>query len=195
MSSESTSQTGRRRRGGNPRNRSNRSNQGGRPGRGKSTPPPKPQSFWDKIVAFFTGNKPATKSVSKPTLDKLRNAKAPAQRSAPIQTSRKPEMVEVTTERLYVGNLSYDATESDLFDLFNGVGLVQNAEVVSHKHTQRSKGFAFVQMQSVDEAKRAVELLHDKDYMGRKLVVSGAKKPNEDRSDSRDDYDDLEARD
>jgi RNA recognition motif-containing protein len=76
---------------------------------------------------------------------------------------------------LYVGNLSYDATESDLFELFNGVGNVQNAEVVSHKQTQRSKGFAFVQMQSLDEARRAVEVLHDKEFLGRKLVVSGAK--------------------
>jgi RNA recognition motif-containing protein len=91
------------------------------------------------------------------------------------QPSRKPEAVEVTSPRLYVGNLSYDATESDLFDLFNGVGHVQNAEVVSYRHNQRSKGFAFVQMQTIEEAKRAVEELHDKDFLGRKLVVSGAK--------------------
>ena len=88
---------------------------------------------------------------------------------------RKPESVEVTTPRLYVGNLSFDATESDLFELFNGVGAVQNAEVVTYKHNQRSKGFAFVQMLTVDEAKRAVEELHDKEFLGRKLVVSGAK--------------------
>jgi RNA recognition motif-containing protein len=89
--------------------------------------------------------------------------------------SRKPEAVEVTTPRLYVGNLSFDATESDLFELFNGVGAVQNAEVVTYRHNQRSKGFAFVQMNTVDEAKRAVEELHDKEFLGRKLVVSGAK--------------------
>ncbi len=88
---------------------------------------------------------------------------------------RKPEAVEVTTPRLYVGNLSFDAVESDLFELFNGVGLVQNVEIVCNRQTQRSKGFAFVQMQTVDEAKRAVAELHDKEYMGRKLVVSGAK--------------------
>ena len=71
--------------------------------------------------------------------------------------------------------MSFDATEGDLFELFNGVGSVQTVEIVSNKHTQKSKGFAFVQMQSIDEAKRAVAELHDKDYMGRKLVVSGAK--------------------
>ncbi len=89
--------------------------------------------------------------------------------------SRKPELHAVTSGRLYVGNLSYDATESDLFELFSGVGNVQSAEVVTNRHTQRSKGFAFVQMQSIDEAKRAVEVLHDKEFMGRKLLVSGAK--------------------
>ena len=52
---------------------------------------------------------------------------------------------------------------------------VQNAEVVTYRHNQRSKGFAFVQMLTVDEAKRAVEELHDKEFLGRKLVVSGAK--------------------
>ena len=85
----------------------------------------------------------------------------------PSRSPRKPESVEVTTPRLYVGN--------DLFELFNGVGAVQNAEVVTYKHNQRSKGFAFVQMLTIDEAKRAVQELHDKDFLGRKLVVSGAK--------------------
>ena len=96
---------------------------------------------------------------------------------------RKPEIVEVTSARLYVGNLSFDAAESDLLELFNGVGMVQNVEVVTNHHTMRSKGFAFVQMQTVDEAKRAVETLHDKEYMGRKLVVSGAKAVEERRSE------------
>ena len=65
--------------------------------------------------------------------------------------------------------------ESDLFDLFAGVGSVQNAEIVSHRETQKSKGFAFVTLASVEEAKRAVVELHDKEFMGRRLVISGAK--------------------
>jgi RNA recognition motif-containing protein len=108
----------------------------------------------------------------------VRNGSTPQVRNdapRPPRVSRKPESVEVTTPRLYVGNLSFEATESDLFELFNGVGQVQNAEVVTYKHNERSKGFAFVQMQSVEEAKRAVEELHDKEFLGRKLVVSGAK--------------------
>jgi len=96
---------------------------------------------------------------------------------------RSPEIVEVTSARLYVGNLSFDAVESDLSELFNGVGSVQGVELVMNRHTMRSKGFAFVQMQTVDEAKRAVTELHDKDYMGRKLVVSGAKAVEERRSE------------
>lgn len=81
----------------------------------------------------------------------------------------------MTSPRIYVGNLSFDAAESDLIELFQGVGTVQNAEVVANRQTQKSKGFAFVEMASIDEAKRAVTELHDKEYMGRPLVVSGAK--------------------
>ena len=105
--------------------------------------------------------------------------------SAPRQ-SRKPERIEVTTPRVYVGNLSFDATESDLLELFSGVGAVQNVEIVSNRETHRSKGFGFVQLNSVDEAKRAVAELHDKEYMGRKLVVSGAKAAPESRGDRPD---------
>lgn len=74
-----------------------------------------------------------------------------------------------------MGNLSYDASESDLFELFNGVGGVRNAEVVVNSRTQRSKGFAFVTMGSVEEARRAVSELHGKEFMGRPLQLSGAK--------------------
>ncbi|HEX4638942.1 MAG TPA: RNA-binding protein [Chthoniobacterales bacterium] len=126
-------------------------------------------------MAFFGGNddggqrKPATQS-----RNGQQQQHQPREQQQP-RPQRKPESVEVTSPRLYVGNLSFDATESDLFELFNGVGHVQNAEVVSYRHNQRSKGFAFVSMQTVDEAKRAVEELHDKEFLGRKLVVSGAK--------------------
>src|SRR6185312_3558055 len=122
------------------------------------------KTFWQRVAEFF-GNGG----------EKRKTAAQPRNGSQPSRPSRKPERIEVTSPRLYVGNLSFDATESDLFELFNGVGHVQNAEVVSYRHNQRSKGFAFVQMQTVEEAKRAVEELHDKEFLGRKLVVSGAK--------------------
>jgi hypothetical protein len=147
-----------------------------RGGRGRfqeqRAPAPKQKTFWQRIAAFFGGNgggqkKPAPQS---------RNGQQPQhQQQREPRQQRKPEPVEVTSPRLYVGNLSFDATESDLFELFNGVGHVQNAEVVSYRHNQRSKGFAFVQMQTIAEAKRAVEELHDREFLGRKLVVSGAK--------------------
>src|SRR5881398_4185862 len=123
---------------------------------------PQKKGFWSRIAGFFAA----------PEKTEQRNGSHSRQQA---RTPRKPEPIEVTSPRLYVGNLSFDATESDLFDLFNGVGHVQSAEVVSYKHNQRSKGFAFVQMQTVDEAKRAVTELHDKEFLGRKLVVSGAK--------------------
>src|SRR5438045_2342331 len=140
--------------------------------------PPKQKTFWQRIAAFFGGDSGGQR---KPT-PQGRNGQQQyqQQRQEPREQreprpQRKPESVEVTSPRLYVGNLSFDATESDLFELFNGVGHVQNAEIVSYRHNQRSKGFAFVQMQTIEEAKRAVEELHDKEFLGRKLVVSGAK--------------------
>jgi RNA recognition motif-containing protein len=175
---------------------SRRSSRGGgrRPYRGdrpatssrQDAKPAKKKTLVEKILGFFGGKpeaaprKPAAASISQ---------QAPRTREKPSRGERptgmrKPEIVEVTSARLYVGNLSFDAAESDLTELFSGVGTVENVEIVMNRHTMRSKGFAFVQMQSVDEAKRAVTELHDKEYMGgRKLVVSGAKAVEERRSE------------
>ena len=147
--------------------------------------PPQKLSFWQKIVAFFTNKKPAirktngpapaTTAPARPQYQPRNASTATAAAPAPSRPTRKPEAVEVTSPKLYVGNLSFDASESDLLELFNGVGAVKNAEVVSHKATEKSKGFGFVVMSTIEEAKRAVDTLHDKEFMGRKLVVSGAK--------------------
>ena len=147
---------------------------------------PKKETLWQKIAAFFSG-KSAEEAPAEPAHRKqaLRWRLDQPKRAARSTSFRKPEIVEVSSPRIYVGNLSFDATEGDLFELFNGVGSVQNVEIVSNKHTQKSKGFAFVQMQSIEEAKRAVAELHDKDYMGRKLVVSGAKAVEEKRGERR----------
>lgn len=154
-----------------------------------------------KFLTFGLVN-PTPKRIVRPVSPTAKNRDTPRdttseRTSAPKKTerreprakpeSRAPELRDVVSGRLYVGNLSYDATENDLMDLFNGVGQVQSAEVVSHKRTMRSKGYAFVQMLSIDEARRAVDVLHDKDFMGRALVVSGAKA---ERPDDRDDQDD-----
>ncbi|HEX8279992.1 MAG TPA: RNA-binding protein [Chthoniobacterales bacterium] len=129
-------------------------------------------------MGFFTNGNPPIARVDTPrngSGSHSRSGSSNNEQGQAARSSRKPESVEVTTPRLYVGNLSFEATESDLFELFNGVGQVQNAEVVTYKHNQRSKGFAFVQMLTVEEAQRAVTELHDKEFLGRKLLVSGAK--------------------
>lgn len=159
------------------RGRRRRPTNGGAP-KPPSSPTPLPTpTLFQRILSFFRGKKQPSPSPAKTVEKPVQNGAAPKER-----ISRKPELVEVTSPRLYVGNLSFDATESDLFELFNGVGQVRNAEVVCHKYTQRSKGFAFVQMTTIEEARRAVDELHDKEFLGRKLVVSGAKTPDMERA-------------
>jgi len=82
--------------------------------------------------------------------------------------------------RLYVGNLSYDATEDDLNALFQEVGTCVKCDLVSDRHTGRPKGFAFVEMSSQEEADRAIEAFHGKSFMGRELTVNEAR-PRPDR--------------
>ena len=64
--------------------------------------------------------------------------------------------------------------------LFNGVGKVTNAEIVTHSRTQRSKGFGFISLTSIEDAKRAATELHGKAFMGRVLTVGSAKGPKPD---------------
>jgi len=171
--------------------------------RSESSKPAKKKNLIEKILGFFggtpepasrksTASRPASRSSDGGSQDRPERRPERSSEGRPERAPRgdrptgmrTPEIVEVSSPRLYVGNLSFDASESDLFELFNGVGTVQNVEIVMNRHTMKSKGFAFVQMQSVDEAKRAVAELHDKEYMGgRKLVVSGAKAVEERRSE------------
>ena len=82
--------------------------------------------------------------------------------------------------KLYVGNLSYGVSSSDLEQLFSQHGTVQSAEVISDRETGRSKGFGFVQMGSDDEAQAAISALHGQEHDGRALTINEAK-PREDR--------------
>lgn len=82
--------------------------------------------------------------------------------------------------KLYVGNLSYNMTGSELEQLFSPHGQVQSAEVIADRDTGRSKGFGFVQMGSDDEAKAAIGALHGHEVGGRALTVNEAK-PREER--------------
>src|SRR5438270_725103 len=169
MKSHSSGRRPRRSRGGSHR-------RGDRHSRHQETRPTAPKlTFWQRLAAFFSNGKTDKKPASVSRNGSSQQHQPQQQQQREPRPQRKPEPVEVSSPRLYVGNLSFDATESDLFELFNGVGHVQNAEIVSYRHNQRSKGFAFVQMQTIEEAKRAVEELHDKEFLGRRLVVSGAK--------------------
>ncbi|MFT4176830.1 MAG: hypothetical protein QM627_09250 [Luteolibacter sp.] len=100
--------------------------------------------------------------------------------------SRGGDRDSVESARVYVGNLSYEVTEQDLQELFKGIGPVRNTEIVYNRSTHRSKGYGFVEMLNVDEAKRSVEVLHDQFFMGRKLIVSGAKSKGQDEREDRE---------
>lgn len=107
-----------------------------------------------------------------------REDEAPRQGKRRERTSGSPRGGDPSTvenRRVYVGNLSYDTTESDLEELFKGVGGVRRVEIVYNRTTHRSKGYGFIEMIDIDEAKRTVEILHDQFFMGRQLTVSGAK--------------------
>ena len=76
---------------------------------------------------------------------------------------------------LYVGNLSYDMSEENLRTEFAEYGEVQSAKIITDKFTGRSRGFGFVEMNSDDEGKKAMEALAGKDFEGRELVVNEAR--------------------
>lgn len=82
--------------------------------------------------------------------------------------------------RLFVGNLPFSATSNDVLNLFSQAGSVSACEVVVDKMTNRSRGFAFVEMNDRGEAERAIEMFHNKDFSGRSLTVNEAR-PREER--------------
>jgi len=84
-------------------------------------------------------------------------------------------------KKLYVGQLSYEATNSDLQDLFTPHGTVVSAQVIMDRETNRSKGFGFVEMNTDQEAQAGIAALNGQQVNGRALTVSEAR-PREDRS-------------
>ena len=87
-------------------------------------------------------------------------------------------------KKLYVGNLSYDTTDSDLQELFEEFGTVESAQVIIDRDSGRSKGFGFVEMSSDQEAQAAIDALNGQEVNGRALTVNEAK-PREDRGGGR----------
>src|SRR6185369_624682 len=82
--------------------------------------------------------------------------------------------------RLFVGNLSYQTMENDLQDYFSQAGVVTSVNLMLDKMTGKSRGFAFVEFGSQEEANKAIEQFHNKDFQGRALTVNIAR-PREER--------------
>lgn len=83
--------------------------------------------------------------------------------------------------RLFVGNLSYQTAENDLQDYFAQAGTVTSVNLMMDKLTGKSRGFAFVEFASAEEASKAVEEFHNKEFQGRSLTVNIAR-PREERA-------------
>jgi RNA recognition motif-containing protein len=83
-------------------------------------------------------------------------------------------------KKLYVGNLSYQVSSSDLEQLFAAFGTVASAQVIEDRESGRSKGFGFVEMSTDEEAQAAIQGLNGKDNGGRPLTVNEAR-PREER--------------
>jgi cold-inducible RNA-binding protein len=77
--------------------------------------------------------------------------------------------------KLYVGNLAYSVTESDLTDLFKEHGEVQSAKIITDRDSGRSKGFGFVEMGSNEEGLAAIEALNGKSIENRQITVNEAR--------------------
>jgi hypothetical protein len=198
----------RRNRGGQNRNPQNQQGQqGGRPqGQGRQQGPgqgPRPSrrpqpvklTWWQKLLkAIGLYKEPVRPARAK--REQSGDERQPKERTQqPVKTNiriargnegMKRESGPVESPRLYIGNLSYDVSESDLTDLFKGIGGVRNVEIVYNRNTHRSKGYGFVEMLHVDDAKRAVEVLHDQFFMGRKMNVSSAKSKGQDEREDRE---------
>jgi cold-inducible RNA-binding protein len=85
------------------------------------------------------------------------------------------------SKKLYVGNLAFQTTTQDLQQLFGQAGSVESAQIIEDRDTGRSKGFAFVEMSTDDEAAAAIEQFNGKEVGGRALKVNEAR-PKENRS-------------
>jgi RNA recognition motif-containing protein len=125
---------------------------------------------------FGFGSKPAARPEFRSRDDRPpRDERRPRTEGDRPERSKALDIVpEVNGPKLYVGNLAYEVSESDLFDLFSKVGAVKNAEIVRDRN-MNSKGFGFVEMESLESAKAASDKYHKSELMGRQLIVSGAK--------------------
>jgi RNA recognition motif-containing protein len=82
--------------------------------------------------------------------------------------------------KLFIGNLSFNATENDLQDAFSQFGVVSEVNIMMDRATNRPRGFAFVTMATPEDAEKAIQGMNGKDFDGRALTVNEAR-PREDR--------------
>jgi RNA recognition motif-containing protein len=86
----------------------------------------------------------------------------------------------MSAARLFVGNLSFQTVENDLQDHFAQAGAVTSVNLMLDKMTGRSRGFAFIEYATPEDAQKAIAQFHDKDFQGRRITVNVAR-PREDR--------------
>ncbi len=77
--------------------------------------------------------------------------------------------------KLYVGNLSYKTSEEDLQELFSQAGQVSSVKIIADGYSGQSRGFGFVEMATDEEAHKAIEMFHGKEFMQRELTVNEAR--------------------
>ena len=84
--------------------------------------------------------------------------------------------------KLYVGNLSFDATEDQVKDLFGAYGEVQEVKLIADRYTGRPRGFAFVSFATPEAAGQAMEALNGQEHQGRNLAIDFARSETNERS-------------
>jgi RNA recognition motif-containing protein len=82
-------------------------------------------------------------------------------------------------KKLYVGNINYDTTEDKLRDEFSKVGTVESVSIITDRMTGRSKGFAFIEMETEKDAQAAIEQMNNKVVEGRTITVAEARPPRD----------------
>jgi hypothetical protein len=165
-----------------------------------STAPKKKESALSKLFGWITGKKakPEAQHAPRSSRPDFKEREPRAERGERTERAERPQREdrppkpdptpqEIVSPKLYVGNLAYEAAESDLFDLFSKVGAVKNVEIAMDRHANRSKGFGFVEMEALETAKEAAAKLNRTDFMGRQIVVSGAKVDKRPTPSPRDD--------
>jgi RNA recognition motif-containing protein len=132
--------------------------------------------FESRLVSHFEAA--LFESIRTWSFDRYRFAEAPS--DSQLLSFPKGERYISMSTKLYVGNLTFQTTNQELEQLFGQAGTVQSASVVEDRDTGRSRGFAFVEMSTQDEATSAIEQFNGKEVGGRALKVNEAK-PRENR--------------